>query len=91
MLHQAYTRIRENTAGDGNRVESVVINASHTITTVYIGSYYEQITTSGDVTTTEWKKVLITCEACFGGLELLSFDPQFCLALKAIITEEKFR
>jgi RHS repeat-associated protein len=43
--------------GDGNRVESVVTDGSQTITTVYIGSYYEQITTvDGGSSTTEWNK-----------------------------------
>jgi len=42
---------------DGNRVESVVTDGSQTITTVYIGSYYEQITTvDGGSSTTEWNK-----------------------------------
>ena len=73
MLHQAYARVHQNPAGDGNRVESVVTDGDQTITMVYIGFYSEQIRTSGAVTTTDWKKVLITCEACFGGLVLLSF------------------
>ena len=34
MLHQAYARVRENPAGDENRVESVVTNGSQTITTI---------------------------------------------------------
>jgi RHS repeat-associated protein len=37
-------------------MQSVVTDGYQNITTVYIGSYYEQITTSGVVTTTDWKK-----------------------------------
>jgi len=38
MLHQAYDRVRENPAGDGNRVESVVTDDDQTITTIPITS-----------------------------------------------------
>jgi RHS repeat-associated protein len=37
-------------------VQSSLTDGSQTITTVYIGSYYEQITTSGAVTATDWNK-----------------------------------
>ena len=80
MLHQAYARVRENPAGDGKRVQSVVTDGSQTITTVYIGSYYEQITTSGVVTTTDWIKVLITCEAFSVGWYYFEVESQYHLA-----------
>lgn len=43
--------------GDGKRVQSVVTDGDQTIRTIYIGSYYEQITTvDGGSSTTDWKK-----------------------------------
>jgi YD repeat-containing protein len=43
--------------GDGNRVKSVVYGASETVTTYYVGTYYEKsVTVDGGGTTTAWKK-----------------------------------
>jgi len=47
--------------GDGNQVQAVVTDDDLTITTIYIGSYYRQITTLDEsaipaVETTEWEK-----------------------------------
>ena len=36
MLHQAYDRVRENRAGDGNRLQSVVTDGSQNITTILL-------------------------------------------------------
>jgi hypothetical protein len=41
----------------GNRVKSVVYGASETVTTYYVGTYYEKsVTVDGGGTTTAWKK-----------------------------------
>ena len=43
--------------GDGNRVKATVTGGELTITTLFIGSYYEQIVTDDGISsTTEWKK-----------------------------------
>jgi len=43
--------------GDGNRVKAAVTGGELTITTLFIGSYYEQIVTDDGISsTTEWKK-----------------------------------
>ena len=50
----------------GTRVQAIITDGDQTITTVYIGSHYEQIRTSGAVTTTDLKKVQITSKECCG-------------------------
>jgi hypothetical protein len=62
------------------RVQSTVTDGGQTITTVSIGFYYEQITTSGAVTTTDWIKVLITCEAFSVGWYYFEVESQYRLA-----------
>jgi hypothetical protein len=57
-----------------------VTDGGQTITTVSIGFYYEQITTSGAVTTTDWIKVLITCEAFSEGWYYFEVESQYRLA-----------